>query len=350
MVDFAVNYLAGQRLTAGETLYQTDDGHYMFKYLPVSALIYAPLAQMPIEFAKATWFAISLLALVGSFALVRTLVPLPHQPYLLVWSGLVLAKYFLRELSLGQINVLVTLVMLLATRALSRNGGPRHDAAAGALAGIATAMKPYAVMFFPYFVIKRNWAAVAAGAGTMVIALLLPAFFYGISTNLRVLGEWAATLSQSTPTLLTNNDNVSVIAFFAKWLRPSPRALVAGAIVLAALALLTLAVIRRGGDRRDGSVLECALLLTLIPLVSPLGWDYTFVMSLLAVALVINGFHDFPRAARIALAANFAVIALAVYDLMGRHAYAEFMQWSVTTLNFAGLVLALAFLRFRTRL
>jgi hypothetical protein len=27
-------------------------------------------------------------------------------------------------------------------------------------------------------------------------------------------------------------------------------------------------------------VLECALLLTLIPLISPLGWDYTFVTSI----------------------------------------------------------------------
>jgi alpha-1,2-mannosyltransferase len=322
----------------------------MFKYLPASALIYVPLALLPIESAKATWFVISLLALIWSFALVHTLVPLPHRQYLLGVSGLVLAKYFLRELSLGQINVLVTLVMLLATRALSQNGGTRHDAAAGVLAGIATAMKPYAVLFFPYFLIKRNWVAVAAGTGTLVIALILPAIFYGVVANFRVLGEWAATLSQSTPTQLTNNDNVSVIAFFAKWLGTSPRALVAGAIVLVILGLLTLVVIRRGGNGRGRSVLECALLLTLIPLISPLGWDYTFVMSLLAVALVVNEFNVFPRSGQIALTMNFAVIALVVFDLIGRHAYAVFMQWSVTTVNFAVVVIALAYLRFRTHL
>ena len=33
---------------------------------------------------------------------------------------------------------------------------------------------------------------------------------------------------------------------------------------------------------------------------------------------------------------------------MGRHAYATFMQWSVTTVNFGIIVLALAYLRFRT--
>jgi Glycosyltransferase family 87 len=346
MTDFAVNYRAGQRLEAGETLYQTADGHYMFKYLPVSALIYLPLGHLPLEAAKATWFAISLLALAWSFALVRQLVPGPHRRYLLVISGLVLAKYFLHELRLGQINILITLVMLLATRALIQNARP-DDVAAGVLAGAATALKPYAAIFFPYLVIKRNWVAVAAGVAALAAGLLIPVVFYGIEGNLRVLDEWRVTLSQSTPALLTNNDNVSVLAFFAKWLGPSTRAFAAAAGVLAVLALLMLAVIYRGAKDRSGSVLECAMLLTLVPLISPLGWDYTFLMSLLAVALLINRLGVFRRSTQVLLALNFAVIALAVFDLMGRRAYATFTQWSVTTLNFIVVVVALAYLRFQ---
>jgi alpha-1,2-mannosyltransferase len=349
MTDFAVNYRAGQRLEAGETLYQTGDGHYMFKYLPVSALIYLPLGHLPIEVAKAAWFAISLTALAWTFVLVRRLVPLPHRRYLLVAAGLVLAKYFLHELRLGQINILVTLVMLLATQSLVRDTRA-NDAAAGVLAGLATALKPYAAVFFPYFLIRRNWIAAAAGTGALATALLVPALFYGIHGNIGVLREWAATVSQSTPALLTNNDNVSVPAFFAKWFGPSTRALVAAAVVLAALGIVMLAVILRGTDRRYSAVLECALLLTLVPLASPLGWDYTFLMSLLAVALVINRLDVFQPPVRTLLVLNFAVIALAVFDLMGRRAYAAFTQWSVTTVNFIVLVIALAYLRFRTDL
>jgi len=349
MSDFAVNYRAGQRLEAGETLYQTADGHYMFKYLPVSALIYLPLGHLPLEAAKATWFAISLLAVAWSFALVRELVPAPHRHYLLAVSGLVLAKYFLHELRLGQINIMVSLVMLLATRALVKNE-TSQDVVAGVLAGVATALKPYAAVFFPYLLIKRNWVAVAAGVAALAIGLLLPVVFYGFQGNFRVLEEWGVTLSQSTPVLLTNNDNVSVLAFFAKWLGPSTRALVAGACVLAILALLMLAVIYRGSNGRSGAVLECAMLLTLVPLVSPLGWDYTFLMSLLAVALVINRLDVFQRPTQVLLAINFAVIALAVFDVMGRRAYAAFTQWSVTTVNFIVVVAALSYLRLRREL
>jgi hypothetical protein len=70
-------------------------------------------------------------------------------------------------------------------------------------------------------------------------------------------------------------------------------------------------------------------------------------MSLLAVVLLVNHFPEFPRAARLLLAANFTVIALAVYDVMGREAYATFMQWSVTTVNFVAVIVALAWLRFK---
>ena len=94
-------------------------------------------------------------------------------------------------------------------------------------------------------------------------------------------------------------------------------------------------------------VTEYAMLLVLIPLVSPLGWDYTFLMAILAVTLLVNYFYEFSLSARIVLAANFAAIALALYDTLGRQAYAVFMQWSVTTMNFVVVLGYLAYLRAR---
>ena len=38
MADFRVNYRAAQRLLAGQTLYERADAHWMFKYLPASAI------------------------------------------------------------------------------------------------------------------------------------------------------------------------------------------------------------------------------------------------------------------------------------------------------------------------
>ena len=350
MVDFEVYVRAGQRILDGQMLYQPTDGHYMFKYLPPSALLFVPFAWLPLAVAKTVWVAISLLALGWSFALVDELVPAPPGRYVLPICAAVLGKYILHELRLGQINIVVMTVMLLGIRALSREDQPPRNASAGLFAGAATALKPYAAVFIPWFVLARNWTAAAVACVALAIALLIPAAIYGLHGNIELLRAWATTLSQSTPGLLTNADNVSVIAFFTKWLGDPRRALIPAAITLAVLALAMLAVIVRGGDRPRKRVLEGAMLMTLVPLASPTGWDYTFVAALPAVALILAAIDAFPKPARVLLAANLTVIGLAIFDLMGRQAYGTFMQWSVTTINFIIVVAALAYLRFRTEM
>lgn len=347
MVDFEVYYRAGHRVWAGEPLYQESDGHYMFKYLPASALIDAPLAALPLDVAKPIWFAISVGAMLWSFSLVQQIAAEPGVRRLWLVPALVLAKYFLRELRLGQINILVMAVLLFGVRALMRRT-PRQDIAAGAAAGVAAALKPYSALMVPYLILTGRWRSLAAALGVFAAAMAAPSIFYGVAGNVHELQEWARTLARSTPGELANNDNVSVLALFEKWSGDPARALWLTGIVLGILAIVMLAVVVRGRGRGDGPALEGAMVLALVPLVSPMGWDYNFLLALLAVALLVKHFSSFPAVVQVTLAADFAVIGLVVYDLIGRHAYATFMQWSVTTVNFLIVIAALAWLRFRS--
>jgi hypothetical protein len=310
-------------------------------------LIYAPFTALPIELAMVCWFLLSLAAFIAIFRIVDRLIPNKHVPYLLAIAGAILAKYMLHELRLGQINVFVTLIMLAALAGLGRTPRWRAELVAGALAGVAVAVKPYAALLVLYFLTTFRWRSVLAAIGALALCLVLPSAFYGAAGNLAELREWAGSLSDSTPALLTNVDNVSVLAFFTKWLGDPGRAVQPTLIVLGTLALLTLAVIVAGRRRRDAFVLEGALILTLIPLISPLGWDYTFLMALLAVALIVDHRFTFASPVQWLLAANFAIVALALYDTMGRTIYGAFMRWSVTTINFVVVILALAYLRIR---
>ena len=224
---------------------------------------------------------------------------------------------------------------------------PRAELVAGVLAGLAVAVKPYAALLVLYLLVTLRWRGAAAAIGVLAFCLALPSVFYGGAGNLDQLREWASSLSRSTPTLLTNVDNVSVLAFFTKWLGDPGRALLPTAVVLGMLAVLTMAVVVAGWRRRDACVLDGALVLTLIPLISPLGWDYTFLMAILAVALIVNNRLAFTKPLQWFLAANFSVIAFALYDTMGRVLYGAFMRWSVTTVNFVVVILALAYLRAR---
>jgi hypothetical protein len=115
------------------------------------------------------------------------------------------------------------------------------------------------------------------------------------------------------------------------------------------LALIFLFLMIRGRTIPRRIVLESALLLTLIPIVSPLGWDYTLLSTVPAVMLVLNNFDVFPRPAGALLILDLAVAGLSVYDLMGRALYAKFMALSIITVNFLVLAAFLAWLRLKGR-
>lgn len=346
MVDFEVNYRAGERIVAGETLYRTADGHFMFKYFPFAALLYAPLTLVPLEAAKAIWYVLSVAATLGLFYVSKSIVSgdSVRSRWVIVMPGLVLAKFCFRELKLGQINALVTLVLLMMVLYLLASEH-RRGIRAGALWGLATALKPYGFVFFPYFAVTRNWRALIGGCAVLIGAFASPALFYGLERNVDVHREWYTTLSASTPAQLGVADNVSLIGALVKW---SGDPVLAGRLAMVAVGFLAgvvLLVIYQGRDQDRAAVLECGLLLTLIPLVSPMGWDYQFLTSVLAMTLLADRFALLP--ARWFLALNFAVISLSIYDVIGRSAYQAFMNASILTVNFLVVVAYLVVMRLR---
>lgn len=344
MVDFEVNYEAGKRIQAGETLYRGEDGHYQFKYPPFSALLYVPVSLLPLDAAKAVWFALvlgsTILVFHLSFVLAR---PGGRQAILLrIAPPLILAKCFMRELSLGQINALITalmlgMILLLAGRGDRPSCG--RETASGALWGVSTALKPYAAIFLPYWVLRKEWRALLAGCGALLLAFVGPALYFGLPGNMQVHREWVGSLSRSTPSLFSTQDNVSLIAMFTKWTGRPGLAAALYFCGVAALAAGFLWIMARGRRVEKPMILESGLLLALIPLISPLGWDYTLLSSVLVVMLVLKHLHAFPGPARIFLVLNFGVFGLSLFDLLGRDLYAGFMRLSVPTVNaliFAG--------------
>jgi len=343
MIDFEVNYRAGQRLFEGATLYPGPlvDGHYEFKYPPFAALVYAPLSFLSLTTAKGVWSFLILAASAALLGLSLKLVWMKGQSEhlaLAFLSGLVLVRFFLRELQLGQVNVLTLLVLQAMTATLvglkNSDSPSRGELAAGGLWGLAVAIKPYSLVFLPYFLLKKKWKALGSGLAILAAAFLLPALFYGFKGNLAVHQEWITTFSRSTPRLLTSQDNISLLALLSKWLGQGRAALTAWAVLVALLVLLMLLILLRGRGLPRAALLECSTLLLLTPLLSPLGWDYTFLFALPAVTLCFRHFFDLPPAGRVVLAANACLIYFLMYDILGRQSYARLMGLSLPTLFF----------------
>ncbi len=354
MADFEVNYRAGQRLRAAETLYRIEDEHYMFKYLPASAILYAPLTLASLPAAKAIWYGWILICSVLLVYLAYRFLPRGEGKSLWTWlfPALILSKYFLREWDLGQINTVVSVVLLGMIGCLGRERpGSRtgREIGAGVSWGLGVALKPYALIYLPYLVLKGRWAGLAAGMSTIGAALAAPALYYGARGNLAVHREWFTTLSRSTPGLLDSQDNISLFALFLKWTDERRLALVLAVCAVAALALLVLWMVRRGRAQSGTDYLDGSVLLLCIPLVSPLGWDYTLILALPALMVVIQHLRAYSRFWRGVLIANSLLISFTFYDLIGSDFYTAYLTRSIPTLNFL-LILGYAFyLRGRRR-
>jgi hypothetical protein len=238
-----------------------------------------------------------------------------------------MAKFFAHELLLGQTNLLIGALLLAALVCLQKG----QRAVGGALIGLAVFVKPYALILAPWLLVTQAWPAAVSTAVVVAAGLLMPAAVYGWAGNLELLRGWLRTVSDSTLPNLLNNDNVSIASMWAKWLGPGSAASTLAWLTVGATLIVVVMVWRRRRSVPSPDYLECALLMLLIPLLSPQGWDYVLLLATPAVILVVDRWREFSRPWQGFLGVALALMCLTMFDLMGRALYGRFMSWSVIT-------------------
>ncbi len=345
MRDFEVYWTAASRAVGSEPLYRVEDGHFQFKYLPAFALAATPLAALPLNAAKAVWFALSAALLVALLVLSLRLLAERRRPtWLLVTAMLVtMAKFFGHELVLGQVNLLFAVLVVCGILAMER----KRDMVAATCFVAAVVVKPYGLLFLPWLAVVRGRRAAASAMLALLIALAAPAVVYGVDGTIALHRAWWWAVTSSTAPNLTNPDNVSVAAWMAKWLGENQTATLTAALISCALLAVASVVIAQGRNVTGREALEGALLLTLVPLLSPQGWDYVFLVATPAVAIIVNNDDRLPTPLRALTWLALAAIGLSIYDVLGRQLYSRFMALSIITPCFLVVVSALTALRLR---
>jgi alpha-1,2-mannosyltransferase len=346
MRDFEVPYTTALRAAAAAPLYRAEDEHYQFKYLPAFAVLAIPLGLMPLGVAKGVWFVGSVALLMALMSLSVRLLPEQRKSttWLVVAALVVLAKFYARELDMGQVNLIFAVAATGAFVAM-KDG---HDLLAAVLLVLTIAIKPYGVLLLPVLLVRRHKAAtVASGVGALLL-FALPMPLYGWAGTIDLHESWWKTVTETTAPNLLNPDNVSLASMYAKWLGISALS----ATLTAASALVLLIGVAMVFFRRrfvwapEG--LEGSLLLLLIPLLSPQGWDYVLLIATPAVMYLANYLETMPRPMRALTIVAALTIGLSLFDLMGRAAYAAFMGAAVISVCALVLVGSLLTLRLRT--
>jgi Glycosyltransferase family 87 len=345
MADFVIWRRAAVRSIHAEPLYRAEDGHYQFKYFPASALMMAPFGVLDRETGKALWFAIS----VGLLALLLrwSVAALPErrlsQGVLLVFAIVLMAKFYAHELVLGQVNLLLGALLLMSLLSIQI----RQPLIAGGLVGVAVFIKPYALILVPWLLVTQGLPAAAMAAGIVALGLLLPAAIYGWSGNLDLLRGWLHTVTDSTLPNLLGNDNVSIAAMWAKWLGPGSVASTLAWLTVAGTFVLVIVTWWRRRSVSAPDYLECALLMLLIPVISPQGWDYVLLLATPGVVCLVDRWRELRRPWQWVLGVALAVMGLTMFDIMGRTLYGQFMALSLVSV--CALIVAAGLVHVRWR-
>jgi hypothetical protein len=182
----------------------------------------------------------------------------------------------------------------------------------------------------------------------LVAGWLLPAVVYGWQGNLGLLAAWYRTVSGTTAPNLLFPENISFSAMWAKWL---------GEGTLASGLALVSVVIALGGcvmawSRRrhvpQPDFLEVSLLLLLMPLLSPQGWDYVLLLGIPAFVCLLDRFRESQRIWQATAAAGWVLVSFTIFDLVGRRAYYALMSASVISVGAILLIAGLIHLRMRS--
>lgn len=161
---------------------------------PLTLIALAPFTVLSRPAAQFAWVSVKLLLVCLVFALAvrmvaRTGTELTTPAILLIVSGWWLPVIV--DVQEGQMNF-VALLPLVAGLALAQRESRAFDLAAGALIGLAIAVKLTPLVFVAYFVWRRRWnIAAAAIVSVAVWWLVVPALVFGWDQNVKWLKQWA---------------------------------------------------------------------------------------------------------------------------------------------------------------
>lgn len=241
--DFRVYYSAADALLHGQPMYGVPFGEDtgFFKYAPVVALVFVPFALLPYPLAACLHFLLIGVAL--GLALVRLEQLLMRHvfgvfaPRILlrgVLALLCIAVLLSRELHLGNINLWLVVLVVLATGHVPQEG----NVAAGILFGAVWLTKPYLAFMIIPLVIGGRWSVLVNAAVTIGCALLLPMLFLGGPAWSHMHVAWLAAMSAHSGYLSSPDTFASLASTWSGDPRPSEHPLLIVLMIGAAYSLL----------------------------------------------------------------------------------------------------------------
>lgn len=296
-VDSAVYRAGALTLLTGEPLYESTTlgpepwwALLPFTYPPTAALLFVPLAPLPVQVA---WGVVAAASVLAMALVVRiTIATLPGSPLATRWwasparatllfsVALLIIEPVWRTVFLGQINLILMALIVVDVLLLSA----RPNRFGGVLVGVAAAVKLTPLIFVPHlFFTGRRWEAVRALITFVVLQGLMFVLIPGDAA--RFWGHAVSDPGRTGPLHWAGNQSlnglVSRLSELAPW---SLQVALAIGAVLAVPALWLMLRYHRRGQALP------ALLVTAFYglLISPVSWSHHWVWAVPLIVLLVS--------------------------------------------------------------
>jgi Glycosyltransferase family 87 len=297
-IDFRIYMWGGHAVLHDERLYLVLAFGHWFTYSPFAAIVFVPIAALPLAVARVGWDLVSVAALV--YSVVITLKLAGYRPSRIMVAGVTAAVLPLdpmyQTLFLGQINLILLALILTDVWRVWQG----RDAGIGV--GIAAAIKLTPAIFIVFFLLARRTKAAFIAAGTFVLCGLIG---FGVAPRASKL-YWRHlffdTRRVGAPYISNQSPYAAAIRIaegqghIGAWWIVIP-------ITFAVIGLTTATVLARRQDWLGATAVTGTTGL----LVSPISWAHHWVWILPALVLLVRYGH------RITAAIGYLLFALAPF-------------------------------------
>jgi hypothetical protein len=289
--DFRVYYDAADAFLSGGQVYGKsfglDTGFY--KYSPFALLFFVPFTLLPYSAAAVCHFIFVSAAAVMAIRAVQKMAghfwgDNLQKQLSTTLAFLAVINHLVRELHLGNVNMILVLVLSASMLMLLR----KKDAACGLLLAIAILFKPYLGIFgFPMLLHGRLRAIVSCVASVTICCALVD-LFAGVTRGMLLHHEWITAMAAHDGYLASNHTVGALLGLDAISIPGGSAGHLLLAVVIIVYAFLHYQFSLRKGKLSEYDMLVASFaLLALIPNILTTDTEH-FLFSLPLIVLMIN--------------------------------------------------------------
>ena len=244
--DFKVYYSAAQAFLHGEKIYGVpfglDTGYY--KYSPFVLLLFTPDCLLPYNVAATIHFAAlaacSVVCIIIIMKILRSYVFVTKRTkenLLMIVSLLCIAVHLVRELHLGNVNIIILLLICYSILLLLEE----NYFLPGALLTISVLLKPYFIFLLIPLLALRKWKTISAFGVSLFASAIICSLVFGFGRYIELNKEWLSSMSAHGSYLQSNNTIQSLLNIYLKInLNESGNLIIIGSVAVLLMAIFTL--------------------------------------------------------------------------------------------------------------